>query len=82
VGSAIALALFYMLVRETSPVFASMVTYFVPVLATVWGIADGERLTTSMILSVIVILAGVYLINRPGLRQRIRTLAQNMLHLL
>ncbi len=43
-GSAIALAMFYLLIRDTSPVFASMVTYFVPIVATIWGIADGERL--------------------------------------
>jgi drug/metabolite transporter (DMT)-like permease len=66
-GSAVALALFYLLVRDTSPVFASMVTYFIPVVATVWGLADNEHLTSSMLVSVLVIFAGVYLINRPGL---------------
>jgi drug/metabolite transporter (DMT)-like permease len=79
-GSAFALALFYLLIRETSPVFASMVTYFIPIVATLWGIADGERLTSSMLTSVAVILAGIYLINRPGLRGKIRNLAQNMLN--
>lgn len=80
IGSAFALALFYLLIRETSPVFASMVTYFIPIVATLWGIADGERLTSSMFTSVAIILAGIYLINRPGLRVKIRNLAQNMLN--
>ncbi len=71
-GSAIALAMFYLLIRDTSPVFASMVTYFVPIVATLWGISDGEHLTSSMLLSVILILAGVYLINRPGLLRNVR----------
>jgi drug/metabolite transporter (DMT)-like permease len=66
-GSAAALALFYMLVRDTSPVFASMVTYFIPIVATFWGLADGERFTAHMLISVAVIFSGVYLINRPGL---------------
>jgi drug/metabolite transporter (DMT)-like permease len=77
-GSAIALALFYMLIKDTSPVFASMVTYFVPIAATFWGLADGERLTSSMLVSILLILGGVYLINRPGFRKKIKFLFQNM----
>ncbi|MCX6333816.1 MAG: DMT family transporter [Bacteroidia bacterium] len=74
VGSSLALALFYLLIQETSPVFASMVTYFVPIVATIWGIADGERLTSSMLVSVLIILAGIYLINRPGLLKNVKKL--------
>jgi len=71
-GSAVALALFYLLVRDTSPVFAAMVTYFIPVIATLWGLADNEHLAPHMLISVLLILAGVYLINRPGFLQNIR----------
>jgi len=71
-GSAAALAIFYMLVRDTSPVFASMVTYFIPIVATLWGLADGERFTASMLFSVAVIFCGVYLINRPGLLRNLK----------
>jgi drug/metabolite transporter (DMT)-like permease len=77
-GSALALALFYFLIRETSPVFASMVTYFVIIVATLWGVADGERLTSSMLVSVLLILIGIYLINFPGLRGKVKNLFQNM----
>jgi drug/metabolite transporter (DMT)-like permease len=73
-GSALALALFYLLIRETTPVFASIVTYFIPVVATMWGILDGEPFTLPMILSVSLILAGVYLINRPQLLRKIKKL--------
>jgi len=69
-GSALALALFYLLVKDTSPVFASMVTYYIPIVAALWGIADGEKFTTLMLLSVIVILGGVYLINRPSILKK------------
>jgi drug/metabolite transporter (DMT)-like permease len=65
-GSATALALFYLLIRDTSPVFASIVTYFIPVVATLWGISDNEHLTSTMLLAVIFILAGVYIINKPA----------------
>jgi len=66
-GSAFALALFYLLIMNTSPVFGSMVTYFIPVISTLWGLSDNERLTSSMLISVAFILAGVYLINRTNL---------------
>jgi drug/metabolite transporter (DMT)-like permease len=66
-GSAIALALFYLLIRETSPVFGAMVTYFIPIVSTLWGLLDNEHLTSSMLISVVFILAGVYIINRSDL---------------
>jgi drug/metabolite transporter (DMT)-like permease len=66
-GSAISLVLFYLLIRDTSPVFASMTTYFIPIIATLWGLSDNEHLTSSMLISALLILGGVYLINRPGL---------------
>lgn len=72
-GSAIALALFYFLIRETSPVFGSMVTYFIPIVSTLWGLADNERFTSSMLISVAVILAGVYIINRTAIKNILRT---------
>jgi drug/metabolite transporter (DMT)-like permease len=72
IGSAVALALFYLLIRDTSPVFAAMVTYFIPIIATLWGLADNEHLAPHMMISVLVILAGVYLINRPGFLHKIR----------
>ena len=72
-GSAVALALFYLLVRDTSPVFASSVTYFIPVIATLWGINDNEHLTSMMLLSVVIILIGVFIINRPGFFRKIRS---------
>jgi drug/metabolite transporter (DMT)-like permease len=71
-GSAIALVLFYLLIRDTSPVFASITTYFIPLVATFWGLCDNEHLTSSMLGSVFLILAGVYLINRPGLLRNFR----------
>jgi len=66
-GSATALAIFYRLIRDTSPVFASVVTYFIPLVATLWGVGDNEKLSVSMLYSVVFILLGVYLINSPEL---------------
>lgn len=71
-GSSISLVLFYLLIRDTSPVFASMTTYFIPIIATLWGLSDNEHLTSSMLISVLLILGGVYLINRPGFLKNLR----------
>jgi len=68
-GSACALAIYYLLIQNTSPVFASTVTYFIPVVSTIWGLSDNESITSQMLLSVAFILAGVSLINRPGFKE-------------
>jgi drug/metabolite transporter (DMT)-like permease len=68
-GSACALALFYLLVMDTSPVFGSMVTYFIPIISTLWGLSDNENITSSMLISVAFIFAGVYMINRTRMME-------------
>lgn len=60
-GSGLALALFNILILRTNPVFASSVTYLIPIVATLWGIIDSETITPFMIISVICIMGGVYL---------------------
>jgi drug/metabolite transporter (DMT)-like permease len=71
-GSAIALVIYYLLIRDTSPIFASSVTYFIPVVATLWGLADNEQFYSSMIISIIFIFAGVFIINRPDFNKKRR----------
>jgi len=43
VGTGLAVWIFNLLIKETSSVFASSVTYLIPIVAIVWGIADGEN---------------------------------------
>jgi len=74
VGSAFANAIYYVLVKDTSPLVASVVAYFIPIVATMWGLLDNEKLAPHMMLSVMLILGGVYLINRPGALRKIRDL--------
>jgi drug/metabolite transporter (DMT)-like permease len=74
-GSATALAIYYLLIRDTSPVFAATVTYFIPIVATLWGFADNEHFSVSMIYSVILIFAGVFIINRPDLFKKRRPIS-------
>jgi drug/metabolite transporter (DMT)-like permease len=64
-GTAVALIFFNMLVKLTTPVFASTVTYLIPVVAVIWGILDGESLFPGHYLGMALIIGGVYLANRP-----------------
>ena len=73
-GSATALVIFYVLIRDTSPVFAATVTYFIPIVATLWGFADNEHFSSSMLISVIFIFMGVFIINRPDFFKKRRVI--------
>lgn len=64
VGTALAMILFYRLLQLTSAIFASTVTYLMPIVAVMWGLLDGERLTWIHGLGGVLILAGVYLIQK------------------
>ncbi|MEP6582822.1 MAG: DMT family transporter [Ginsengibacter sp.] len=65
-GTAIANILFYMLIKRAGVLFTSMVTYGIPVVAIFWGILDHESIGWKQIISLIVILTGVYIANRKG----------------
>lgn len=71
-GTAVALVIYYLLIRDTSPIFASSVTYFIPIVATLWGLADNEQFYSSMLISIIFIFAGVFIINRPDFYKKKR----------
>ena len=64
-GSAIATILFYILVQKAGGLFASLVTYGIPFIALFWGFIYHEKITWIRILSLGIILFGVYLANRP-----------------
>jgi len=64
IGTAIATILFYMLVKKEGALFASLVTYGIPVIAVMWGLVYGEHINLAEIGCLIVILAGVYIVNR------------------
>ena len=63
-GTAIASIIFYMLVKRAGAVFASMVTYGIPVVAIGWGIWYGEEVGWKQIACLLIILLGVYVANR------------------
>jgi drug/metabolite transporter (DMT)-like permease len=66
VASAIATALFYILVQKAGGLFASLVTYGIPFIAIAWGFIYGENITLLQIGCLGIILCGVYLANRKA----------------
>ncbi|MFA9205407.1 MAG: DMT family transporter [Burkholderiaceae bacterium] len=65
VGTSIASILFYMLIKRSTIIFASMVTYGIPIIAVAWGIYFGESISILQVGSLLIILAGVYIVNKP-----------------
>lgn len=64
IGTGFANVIFYKLIQISSPVFASSVTYLIPIVAFLWGMLDNEMLTPFQFLGAFIILIGVYLANK------------------
>ena len=63
-GTAFANILFNKLIKLSSPIFAASVTYVIPLVAILWGVLDGELITVYQILGGLIILLGVWMVNR------------------
>lgn len=63
-GTALAKIMFNKLVQMTTPIFSSSVTYIIPIVAITWGILDGEKISFIQFIAGLVILLGVYLVNK------------------
>lgn len=68
-SSAFAIIIYNKLVQLTDAVFSSSVTYFVPVIALIWGVFDGERFPAIAVLFILMIILGVFLVNRKGVSE-------------
>lgn len=64
IGTASAVMLFNVLIKRTNAIFASSVTYLIPVVALGWGMLDGEKVGVIHLMAIMLILAGIFLINR------------------
>lgn len=63
-GTALANILFNKLIKLSSPVFAASVTYLIPLVAVLFGFLDGENISFIQLLGGLIILFGVWLVNR------------------
>lgn len=66
VGTGLAMMLNYKLLSISTPLFASTVTLLMPIVAIIWGVLDGEKLTTQQSVGALIILAGlIFLRSKP-----------------
>jgi drug/metabolite transporter (DMT)-like permease len=63
-GTAFAKIMFNKLIQISTPIFSSSVTYLIPIVAISWGILDGEKISFLQFVYGLVILFGVYLVNK------------------
>jgi len=63
-SSTIAVSIFYIFIEKVDVIMASLVTYLIPIVAILWGLLDGETISILQISSMVVILFGVYIVNR------------------
>ena len=64
VGTGFAKIMFNKLIQISSPVFSASVTYLIPIVAVMWGILDGEKLSVIQLVAGVIILFGVYMVNK------------------
>lgn len=58
-GTGLAMTLNYRLLKVSTPLFASTVTLLMPIVAIIWGILDGEKLTVMQFVGASIIIAGL-----------------------
>ena len=69
IGTAFSVVIFNILIANSSALFASSVTYFIPIVALLIGLWDGEVMSIYQVLAMLVILSGVYIANVLGKRK-------------
>ena len=65
-GTAVSLLYFNKLIKMSSALFASSTTYFIPIVALFWGMADHESMGYQQVVAMGIILSGMYLINKKA----------------
>ncbi len=77
-GTGIALIAFNRLIKMSSPIFASSITYVIPIVAIIWGIIDGEIFKASYIAWFVLILIGVLLVNTSDKSKLYKTITNRL----
>ncbi len=63
IGTAFALVVFNRLIAMSSVIFASSVTYLIPIVAVIIGLSFGEKINAWQIASMCVVISGVFIAN-------------------
>lgn len=64
VGTGLANFIYFKLIQQSSALYASFVTYYIPIVALMWGFVDGEQFGLRQGLGALIVLLGVSLANR------------------
>ena len=67
-GTAAAQVVFNKMLTYTSALFASSITYFIPIIAVLWGILDGEVLLPWHYLGMALIIGGILVMNKDRVK--------------
>lgn len=65
-ATALGTLLYNYLLQISSPIFASLVTYLIPIVSLFWGLYDGESISFWQSLGMIAVIGGVYLLNKKN----------------
>jgi len=66
IGTCIAKVMFNKLIQISTPVFSVSVTYLIPIVGVGWGLLDGELFKPQQLFAAMIILFGVYLVNKKA----------------
>lgn len=64
VSTSLGFIMYNKLIQISSPLFVSVITYLIPVVALLWGLHDGEQITALHYLGMAGILGGVFMVNK------------------
>ena len=69
IGTAFAVVLFNQLTVNTTTLFASSVTYLIPIVAVIIGAVFGEAISSGQVISMVVVLLGIFIANRKVIKR-------------
>ncbi len=64
VGTSISLIMFNRLIQQTNTVFATSVTYLIPIVALFWGLFDHEQILYNHFIGLVFILGAIWMIRK------------------
>jgi len=71
IGTSIALVIFNRIIEYSSTIFASSVTYFIPIVAFLIGVLYGEKIGFAEFASLIILLIGILFTNKNSIKKNI-----------
>jgi len=63
-ATAVGVYLFNLLIKQTTALFASLVTYLIPAFAILWGFSDGEKIGIYYFVGIAMIMGAIWMVNR------------------